>query len=403
MLLRGVTAAIIGKSLSMILSAVAQTLIVRALSVMLYGEYATIGATLGLISIVLGVGLDTWMLHDVSRNPDRLMATIRDVLVLKGIGAVLLLVIVMLVWSTRVVNAPAFLIGATGIVFEAFAMTGYSALRALKRNGIVALFQTMGAILQLALIWFCWRSSTLNITFIFGIQTSSSLCTALTIFWYLWQLSGMRLPKGLQIRRVIRGSWLLVISDILATIYGQVVIVALGMMAGAEAAGIFRPALSIIIYSFIVPSLILAVGLPILNENRFLIQRLQKLTALMILMTSVYGIGVIIILRMLGDVLIDTIYGFGYSGVFQVIKSVDIVILLKSINMVFISVLIVQEKMKLRVITQIITTFYSILGSIILIPLYGLNGAIIMVITIEIFLFVGYGISTLRALNSARI
>lgn len=399
-LLQGVTAAIIGTSLSMILSAAAQTLIVRALSVMLYGEYATIAATLGLMSIALGVGLDTWILHDVSRNPDRLTATIRDVLVLKAIGAALLLVVVMLAWSARIVNASAFLIGAMGIVFEAFAMTGYSALRALKRNGVVALFQTLGAILQLALVWFLGHGSILDVTFVFGLQTFGSICTALAIFWYLWRLAGVRLPKGLQLHRVIRGSWLLVTSDVLATIYGQVVIVTLGMMAGAESAGIFRPALNIIIYTFVVPGLIAAVGLPILNGARYSTQEFRLTSALMIFMAIIYGVSVMLVLRTWGGMVIDLIYGPAYSETLRIINAIDVVVLLKGINMVYVSLLIARDYMKWRVIVQIPIAIYSVVGSLIFIPAYDVRGAVIVTITTEILLFIGYGIGASRTLRN---
>lgn len=398
-LLQGVTAAIMGTSLSMILSAVTQTLIVRALSVLLYGEYATIAASLGLMSIALGIGLDTWILHDVSRNPDRLTATIRDVLVLKSIGAALLLVLVMLAWSARVVNASAFLIGAMGIVFEAFAMTGYSALRALKRNGIVALFQTLGAILQLALVWLFWRGSILDVTFVFGLQTSSSIFTALAIFWYLWRLAGMRLPKGLQVRRVIQGSWLLVTSDVLATIYGQVVVVTLGTLASAEAAGIFRPALNIIIYAFVIPGLIAAVGLPILNGARYSMQEFRLTAALMVCMAILYGLSVMIGLRVWGGAVIDLIYGSAYSRTLPIINAIDIVVLLKSINMVCVSLLIARDRMQWRVIVQMPIALYSVLGSFLLIPAYEVQGAVIITVTTEILLFIGYGIGAWRTLR----
>lgn len=398
-LLRGIAAAVIGTSLSMILSAVAQTLIVRNLSVMLYGEYAAIAATLGLMSIMLGFGLDTWILHDVSRNPGQLTTTIRSVLVLKAVGATLLLIIVTLAWSVRIVSASAFLIGAIGIVFDTFAMTGYSTLRALKKNDIVALFQTLGATLQLVLILFFMYTLRNDITLIFGLQTFSIICITFAIFWHLRQVFNINLSKKLELLRAFRGSWLLVTSDALAKIYGNITIAVLGLTVGTDSTGVFRSALNIVFYTFIVPNLISLVGIPILNEIRSSPKYFLSLTKLMILIAFIYGFSAIFLLRMWGNTLIDIIYKSSYKETPSVIYMIDIIILLKSINMVFVSFLIVLDRLKWRIFTQILITFYSILGSLFLIPTYGILGAAIITITIEILLFIGYGIGALRALR----
>lgn len=401
-LIGGLLAAISGTFLSMLIGVVAQTLIVRALSVMLYGEYATVAATLGLLSIMLGVGLDTWILHEVSRRPERLTTVVWEVLLLKLAGATVLLILVALAWSARIVNATAFLLGAFGIICDAFAATGYSALRALKRNVMVAVFQTAAALLQLALLGLWQYGGGLDVVLVFGIQAGSSGIAMAALLWFVWHQAGRFAPVGIRLIECVRGSWLLVTSDILATVYSQISLVILGNLVSTQAAGMFRPALNIITYTFVAPSLMFAVGLPILN-NAIRTDAFRSIVRLMFVLIGVYSVTVVAFLWLWGDVAIGIIYGGDYAGILPFVQSMTLVTVLKSINMLCVALLIAADRVWLRVAVQLPVALFSVIGGWILIPAYGLEAAIGLTIAIEVLLFSGYASSAWITLRRLRL
>jgi len=395
--LHGIIAAISGTFFSMVLAAIAQILIVRSLNVILYGEYATITAILSLVSIALGLGLDTWVLHYISRYPDGSGAAVRDVLVLKSIGATVLLVVVMVIWSARISNASVFMVGVFGVIFESFTTTGYSVLRAVKRNGAVALFQITSAAVQLVVLWFGNTQSILNVFFIFGIHTFTSFFTFVTLFWYIRKLFRIKFERNIQIVHVIRESWLMVSSDTLALIYGQIVVVILSASFGYEEVGIFRSALNIIVYSFIVPSLIFAVGLPVLSRITCK-EDFRRFAIFLLIFAVSYGLCFILLSMMFGSTFIDIIYGSFHAMVLHLIHSMSIVVLLKSINMISAAILIVTNRIKYRVAVQFVVVVFSVLAGTALIPTYGVDAAIFLTIAIECILLFGYGFFALKSL-----
>lgn len=398
-LIKGAIAAFSGTFLSMLLGAITQIIIVRELGVALYGEYAAITAALGLMAIVLGVGLDTWILHEVSRRPERLATAIWDVLILKLAGSLVLLAFLFLARSTQLINATAFSIGTAGIIFDAFAKTGYSGLRALKRNRAVAILQTLAAILQLSLIWFWLYFAPLNVVLVFSFQTTVNGLTATVLIWYLWRLAYRVVPQGWRVDQVVRGAWMLVTSDTLATIYSQTAIVVLGSTVGTEAVGIFLPALKLITYTFIIPGLLFNVGLPILNTTIRTGQGFTSTVRLMIGMMLAYGLAVIGGFWIWGDSVIQLIFGETYAQAVPLAQAMSFVTLLKSVNIIFAAILVTTERLRARIFIQTLVAIFSIIGSLILIPLYNLQGAVIMVLGVEILLFIGYASSAYMAMR----
>jgi O-antigen/teichoic acid export membrane protein len=388
-LLGGVTAALSGVFASTVLSALAQILIARQLGTLAFGEYATITATLGIIASLLGIGLDTWILAEGSRNPASLTRDVWYVLLLKAFGACVLLILLGIAWSNRIVNTLAFVVGIVGVILDSFAQTGYSALRAVRRNRQVAIFQSLTPLLLLLALWATGRS-TLGLLPLLAIQAVTSGVITVFMLIRIWRVYGS--PKGhtFDFRYVIGGAWLFVAADVLASIYSLFAIAMLGTLAGPTEAGLLRPALTTINYTFMVSGLLFSVGLPMLNTPGISRAGFSGLVRTMSIVALVVGLGSTIGLWLFGDLALHTLYGDAYAAGLPLLRTVAIIPLIKAGTFVCAAILVAYGRMVLRIILQLAVAALSVAGALLIIPRFGAAGTAWLYVGIEAVLFTLY-------------
>jgi O-antigen/teichoic acid export membrane protein len=263
-LIGGVVAAVSGLFLSRLLGAVVQALIVRRLGVTLYGEYATLLISLSLFASLLGLGLDTWLLQEGGRDSANLAQRMREVLAIKVIAALGLLGLLAIIWSNRIVQGPAFVIGAFAIIFDSFAQTGYSALRTMRRNTLVAVFQTVTPLLLLSVL-FALERAALSVLLLVSIQAACSVALTLVVLTRVWRIHSLATLTQLDLRYAVKKGWLFVAAEGLSNIYTQSGPAILGAVVSTAAVGIYSPARNVILLTLLAPNLIVSVGLRLLK------------------------------------------------------------------------------------------------------------------------------------------
>jgi O-antigen/teichoic acid export membrane protein len=396
LLIGGMFASLAGSLAASALGAVAQTLMVRQLGTLLYGEYATLTATLAMIASLLGIGLDTWTLHDGSRNPASLIRNVWHVLLLKGIGSVVMLILLAIAWSAHVVQTPIFVVGIIGIIFDSFTMTGYSALRAMKRYNQVAIVQVISPLLLLAALWALQYAPASVLLFV-SAQAIISIMIAILLISRVFQLCGR--PAGIQfnLRYALGGAWLFVAGDLFASIYTQSSISILGTTVGPEAVGIFRPALNVLVFLFMAPTLIFAVGLPLLNDPALDRSRERALLAAMVGMALVYGAAAAGLIIFFAEPMIRLLYGEVFAGATELLRQMWFVPLLKSISLVSAAIILAHRGLRVRTAIQSLIAIGSVAGGWLLIPASGVGGAMRVYLAVEI------GVCTAYALTAAML
>ncbi|HMO58646.1 MAG TPA: oligosaccharide flippase family protein [Roseiflexaceae bacterium] len=400
LLFSGMAASLVGSLAASALGALVQILVVRQLGTLLYGEYATLTATLAIIASLLGIGLDTWTLHDGSRDPQHLIRNVWHVLLLKAIGAAILLVLLTVAWSAHIVQTPVFVVGIIGIICDSFTMTGYSALRALKRYNHVAVVQVISPILLLAALWGL-QYAPANVLLIFIAQAISSLIIAAILISHVFRLCGS--PAGLRIdlRYAVGGAWLFVASDLFSSIYTQSSVSILGNTVGADAVGIFRPALNVLIFLFLPLSLIFLVGLPLLNDPSLTRSRIRALVAAMAGMAGVYGVAAGIGLIFFADLLIRLLYGDVFAAAADLLQQMWFIPLLKGASLVSAAVMLAHGGLRIRTTLQLLIAIGSLIGGWLLIPTGGVGGALSVYTGVEICVCISYVITALFLLQRA--
>jgi O-antigen/teichoic acid export membrane protein len=73
--------------------------------------------------------------------------------------------------------------------------------------------------------------------------------------------------------------------------------------------------------------------------------------------------------------------------------------LLKALSFVSVSIMLSRDTVHYRVLAQVIVAPLSVLGAWLLVPAYGADGALWVVVGIEVSLFVLYGLGALATLR----
>ncbi|MDP9314550.1 MAG: oligosaccharide flippase family protein [Chloroflexota bacterium] len=396
-----VAAAISGAFIARLLMTLVQILIVRRLGTLLYGEYATVTTSLGLLASLLGMGLDTWILQEGGRDPASLAQNVWQVLFVKTFGAAVLLALLTIAWSSDIVLSSAFVVGVAAIIFDSFAQTGYSALRATQQNVRVAIFQTLTPLSVLILL--ATTANTQQSVFaLLSIQAACNIFITLILLAKIWQLYPPDLEHFVKLRHLVKGAWLFVAADVLGNLYSQAGIAILGATVEPATVGIYRTALHTISFMFLIPSLLFYVGLPLLNAPGLSRQGFRGLVRAMAGSVLCYGVGVWVGLWLMGDMLVTVLFGQEYGAALPFVSIMSVVPLIKSGSFVCVAVLLSCNKAHWRVMLQAVAVAVSVVGGFLVIPVYGSNGAAFLYVAVEAMLFILYCTGALVAVRGLR-
>lgn len=392
LLIGGLSAAVTGLLLSRLLLGFTQVLIIRALGPELNGEYTFLITSLTLLTSLLGLGIDTWLLHYASREPERLGWYISQVLWVKLIGSVVLLGYLAVVWSYERLGALGLIIGGVGLIFDSVAQTGYSALRAIRRNGQVAAFQIISPSILLAVL-LVTPPQSLTPTLLVTVLTICNVLMALVMVVWIRRTGGVQLTRQFALGEVVRSAWLFVSADVMSNAYAQIAVAMLGFFVGTKAVGLFAPASNLLTFTFLVPNLVFVVGLPLLNGQRENPAARMQLLRAMSLGAALYGFSVLAAFWFMGDLITRVLYTSRYAGALPYLEIMSPIALAKAGSFVAVAVLIVHGQQRLRVVLQLIMFVLFVTGGIIFIPRYGATGAAWMSLVTETLLFIAYFIA----------
>jgi O-antigen/teichoic acid export membrane protein len=397
----GFAAAVVGYAASSLLGTLVQALTVRRLGVEGFGEFTTLVATLSLLSIVLGFGLDTWLLKEGGHSPERLAQSVYQLLLLKLAGALVLVSALAVGWSNHAVYSPAFLAGVGWGVLGSFTLTGYAALRAARRNLQVALFQTLEPLLLLAVL-LATTPANIDVLLLMLMRLGCGAVLFALVMQRVWTICGRPATRRIDPLPVVRGSWLFVAADALATVYSQAPVVILAANAPAADVGLFGATLNLILLLYTVPNLMFMVALPLLSAVDIRREEYTRLLKLMTLGAAVYGVAALSGLLLLGDWLLVGLYGQAYHAAQPYVLALCIAPLLKAVSFVFVAIMLSRDVVQVRVAAQVPALVLSLAASTLLIPAFGVAGAVASILALEIALFALYGLGAFWALRRGR-
>jgi O-antigen/teichoic acid export membrane protein len=395
--LRGILAAISGTAAAYALGAITTILIARELGVDRYGHYTTLMASLGLLSNLLGLGLDTWLINHGSRQLGGLVASMWQVIYIKCIGAALMLAVLGVAWLNSSADVWVLLLSSIGIIADGFSRTAFATLRARAQNGRVAMLEVAAPALLLAGLFLLSRGGFTVETLVL-VQAVCNIVVLAVAFASVISRP-LQLPRP-GILPMLRESWMFIASDVVANVYSLIGMAAVGLFAGVTAAGLFKPAMSIITLTYILPSLVFWVGLPLLNRATTR-AAYDRLLLAMTASSLAYGLATLLGIWLAGKPVVQWLFGDEYLMALPYVHIMSIIPMMKAVSFVCAAVMLSQNKALLRLGLQSMVVLVSIAGALTLIPAAGATGAAWLQLVIEALLLALYIAGAVWSLRSS--
>jgi len=356
--------------------------VVRYLGPVNFGLLSYAGSFVGLFMALSTLGLDGIVVRELVKDEKRRDELLGTTFVLKVIGSVL--VIGMLTIAIRFTDNDNFtnlliFIIAIGTIFQSFNVINfYFQAKVLSKYTVYAqIFTTiLCAIIKLLLIYF-------NMGLIyFAIVTllQSIILASGLIVMYTKQKSSLfnwSVKFGFA-KNLLKDSWPLMLSGIAISIYMKIDQVMIKNMLDTKAVGNYAVAVRLSEIWYFIPMAITSSVFPaIINakkiSEKLYYERLQKLYNLM----TWLAIGIALPITFLANDIIRLLFGSQYQSAASVLKIYVWVGLSVFLGVASGKYLIVENYTKIYFLKNFIGAILNIGLNIILIPIYGINGAAI--------------------------
>jgi O-antigen/teichoic acid export membrane protein len=324
----------------------------------------------------------------------------RRLLVLKFGAASILIGALVVAWNQTDLSWLV-IVGMLGIIAESYLNTGYVMFHALSRNGLVAVLQSLDALLAVVLILLLMNWPPQVATLVVGqsIVSGTVLMIAAILLANHWRGAWRPLRLG----QLMRSAGFFVLADVLANIYSQAQVAILALFTSDVDVGIFRSAINLITMSFLVPMAMFNVSLPLLSRQTIEQRQRYHIIFGIFALATCYGIIALFGFWWFGADLLRLFYGNKYEAVVPLLTPLSLVPLFKSLSFVAVAIMLALRAQRLRVVMQSIVVILSLLLGLIIIPSFGVTGATATYVVVEIALCVLYWIGALYTLHKTRI
>lgn len=248
--------------------------------------------------------------------------------------------------------------------------------------------------------------SDVHLQYIFFFIVLSNLIFSLWHFYVYRNYFGkyiFEINKPL-IKAMVRQSYPLLISIIMATIYNHLDIVMLGFMQSDYDVGIYNAAYKIYLFMVLPFNILLKVFLPILSRFSETKKFKNDLITFLVLMI-ILGLGLVIPMLFFTEIALTFIFGEKYILANYSLKILVSTSMIVCLSFAFGNPLIVWGKQKFHALALGIGAILNVIMNLILIPSYSYNGAALATLITELVVFIGLliiFILTTRALFKTR-
>lgn len=385
-----------------LLASITQVILARRMGVADFGAYTSVYTLLGPAIMIASLGLDTWLLRQ-SHDSAALNEYISKVIWLRlfiSIGLMVVSIPIILVSGDPSITFAVTVVAALGLICELLLTTSHTILRAQLRTYAAALLQVLVASLLILLIWLAWNEripllSTTIYRFIANIAGVGLLVWLLRKYLhFVWQ------PHAFW--HIIKQARIYFTADLLSNVTGKADLTIIALFLGTIATGIYGPALTVINTTFLIPTVLWQVFLPILARQPAGSSAFRWMMAIHLVGNLLYGLFWSITIFFSAEILIDVVFGAQYRDAVLLLQIMSLIPLLKSINFCLAIYMVVRDRQGLRAILLGVGAAVSVLGNLIAIPLFGLVGAAWVNLLSEAILFGCYSYGAWVAMRGQR-
>ncbi len=374
------------------LSALALIVVARRTPPTEFGQYL---ATYGLVSLLVvlpAFGLDGWLLARGATHPAPIQILWWSAL---RVRVYLLVMWLLVLWAlTKVLPPDTFpplllLVSAIGLAAESLAALAYAALRNLRRNKWVAIFQAAGAITL-----FCGALALPfekgQITWFALFRTGVSLALAISVVGWMSQNQN-HAAEILPFRGVLRAARAFMLADVAVAIYLRADLTIVSFILGSSGASVYGPALNLINMCFLVPNALYFLVVPTLAQARHLsLEVFDRLGKIQLVAQLVSGLFLTVIVFVLAGPLVYAIYGSNYMPSAAVLGLLSPLLTIKSLNFGLGALLTTAGLQARRTTVQVLVAIFNGCANVVAVRIWGVMGAAAVYILSEVLLLTGY-------------
>ncbi len=366
-----------------------------------YGQYLACYGLITLLIVFPSYGLDSWLLAESGRARPEAPRIWRSTLRLRA--QLLLLWALLMGLLAQLLPADKFPPGimlptALGAACDSVGLLAYSALRGINRHQWVSAAQLAAAATTLATVLLLPLGPGRVVLFSMGRAAVSGVMAVLAVALARKALGP---SSSLIARRVLeRAARPFVLADLAVATYLKVDLTLVTLFLGSVAASIYGPALNLINLSFMVPSALYLVVLPVMAHAhaaaRLTFPRLGRAQlAVQVLVGALLSLAVFA----LAGPIVNLALGPGYGSSVFVLRLLSPIPFVKSINFALAAPLTAAGLQAQRTQVQVLVAVFNVSANLAVLGRWGVPGVAVVYILSELLLLLGYSLQVRRKLS----
>lgn len=371
-----------------LLGFIAIVYLARVISPDSFGIIAFVAAFVTYFTIFVDFGFDVISLKKISRNHSIIKKYVNNVVSIKLLNAVIIYIILIIVtllidksWEIKIgLFICGFIVFVHAVSIE-FAFQGVEKFKYIS-------YKIFGRSTLYILLIVLFIKDDSDIYYILFFIVISNLISSLWLYYKYSMLYGkykFNIDKRFM-KALIKESYPLLISVIMATIYGNLDIVMLGFMKSNYEVGIYNASYKIYLLSVIPISILLKVYLPTLSRFQ-LINKFKEELVVFIFTMILLGASILIPIYFFASQLLSIIFGGVYILAEIPLKILAMTGIIGTLSNTFGNPLTVWGKQKIHAVCLTFGAITNIIFNFLLIPSFSYNGAAIATLGAELVVF----------------
>ena len=363
----------------------------RQLGPELFGVFSFLTTVVVSASCFSNLGLDTWMVREVTKNPSRAQSYLSNILGLKiGTSLVTIFFVLLVFYATDLSDATLHLLSlfSISILFNTLSQTlwhyGNCFKEFIYHSVLWASSNVMKAVLGIVLVLLYHDLEFL----VWGVVVAEALSLVLSFFVIRRRFGAFVPTFHFQVwREFLARSAPIALGMIFSVLYFRLDIVMLQLMTGERVVGFYSAAYKLFEVVVILPHSCMLVLFPTMVEEYH--ANRSKFKASYARSLWVYGIGgggIALLLWGFSHEIIHMIYGDKFNPSGEVLGVLAIAVFLFFINFLLSNVLITSGRERVNTWNLLAATVLNIALNMIWIPQYGMMGAAWATVLCEVVL-----------------
>jgi O-antigen/teichoic acid export membrane protein len=397
-IMRHITFVFSGSAVAQGVTALALLTIARQLGPAHYGQYAACYTLASFASIVFHLGLDSWLLREGGRTPERLDRLAGSIFAIRLFGGALWL---------AVMTILALLLNAGGEVFRQRLPAGVLILSALVVwldcllaatlvTYRAAMRNKIGSPLE-AGVDTVWLATTILLILAGDHRAGAYLASRAVVLLIglaislkiLWKYVPLK-PDRETVIQIVREAPPFASSDFLGWSLARLDVLVVTFTLGEKAVGIYSPAVSLVSALFLVPYAVYGVMVPVLSRLYLNNPRQMRLTTMrMLLLLLAIGLGLAVFTSLVTP-LVVTVLGKSFGETLDILRILSVILIVKCPNMGIAALIVITGKQTRRVGVQVMAVSFNLLLNLAVVYRFGIRGVAVVYVLTELLLLFGY-------------